>query len=173
MDRADAPPVLHHVAVQTWDLDNCTAWYQDFLGCRATWSTSTFSELTRGRLPGITRMTEVTLGTTRFHLFERTGDDGATPAGAAQFQHVCLAAHTPEALRGWRERWLALHSSGRYDFRRPEPPTPVVVDDRGVQSFYCLDVNGLEFEFTYEPPPAAADAPTGTDAPSGTGEETR
>jgi hypothetical protein len=58
----------------------------------------------------------------------------------------------PGALRELRRRWIELYESGRYLFTVHEPPTDVVTDDDGVQSFYAFDVNGLEFEFTYVPP---------------------
>ena len=32
-----------------------------------------------------------------------------------------------------------------------ERATDIVTDKDGVQSFYCRDVNGLEYEFTYDP----------------------
>lgn len=143
---------LHHVAVQTSDLANSVAWYRDFLGCTENWSIDHFSELTTARLPGITRITEMAAGPARFHLVERGG--GSRPDAAdnrVQFQHVCLEAGSPAELRAWRNRWQELFGSGRYTFVRPEPATDVVVDDDGIESFYCLDVNGLEFEFTFVP----------------------
>jgi len=145
-------PRLHHIAVQTSDLTNCSAWYRDFLGCAPTWSTDRFSELTTRRLPGVGRITEMYANGLRFHLFERAG--GAHPGPAdnrVQFQHVCLEVGSAAELRAWRARWLELAASGRYAFARPDPATEIVVDDDGVESFYCLDVNGLEFEFTYAP----------------------
>jgi catechol 2,3-dioxygenase-like lactoylglutathione lyase family enzyme len=145
-------PQLHHVAVQTSDLANCVDWYVDFFGGRATWSTEDFSDLTRGRLTDICEMTEVAVGGMQFHLFERDGaDEGQPHANRAQFQHVCLEAGSAAELREWRERWLALHDSGKYRFSRPDGPTDVVVDDQGTESFYFFDVNGLEFELTYLP----------------------
>ncbi|MEU5770315.1 VOC family protein [Streptomyces asoensis] len=146
-------PELHHVGVQTDDLDNCAAWYEEFFGCRTNWTLDTFSDLTLSRLPGITRLTEVMVAGLRFHLFERTGHDGAVPgANTRQFQHVCLATGSPEELRAWRERWFRLYESGRFAFAGDERPTDIVIDEDGVQSCYVLDVNGLEFEFTYVPP---------------------
>ncbi|WP_285761510.1 VOC family protein [Nocardiopsis ansamitocini] len=143
---------MHHIAIQTTDLANCTSWYQDFFGCRATWSTDEFSELTRERLPGITRMAEVVVGATRFHLFERISPaPHGAGANATEFQHLCMAVESPAALDAWRRKWTELHRSGRYAFLRADPPSETVVDKDGVESFYCLDVNGLEFEFTYVP----------------------
>ncbi|WP_328912419.1 MULTISPECIES: VOC family protein [unclassified Streptomyces] len=142
----------HHIGIQTADLDNCLAWYLDYFGARETWTLHRFSELTRSRLPGITRLTEVLVGDARFHLFERTGQDGRPPGdNTARFQHTCLEAESPEQLHSWRERWIELHDSGRYSFARSEGPTRIDVDADGVQSFYTYDVNGLEFEFTYVP----------------------
>ncbi|MYR83404.1 VOC family protein [Streptomyces sp. SID685] len=146
------PIRCHHVALQTDDLANSVAWYQDFFGGRATWSTDRVSELTTSRLPGITRITEVAVGGLNFHLFERDRrDDQPLPVSRIEFQHVCLAVGSPAELTGWRDRWQRLYDSGRYRFARPDEPSAIVVDDQDVRSFYCLDVNGLEFEFTHVP----------------------
>ncbi|MEV7130471.1 VOC family protein [Streptomyces sp. NPDC093260] len=144
--------VHHHIGVQTADLDNCLAWYADYLGARETWTLEKFSELTLSRLPGITRLTEVLVGDTRFHLFERSGQDDRLPGGnTVQFQHTCLAVDSPEELQRLRRHWVELYDSGRYRFARPDQPSEIVIDADGVQSFYTYDVNGLEFEFTYVP----------------------
>lgn len=68
-----------------------------------------------------------------------------------QFQHLCVAVDSADELSVWRDKWLTLHHSGRYRFLVGTRPTEIVVDDEGVRSFYCLDVNGLEFEFTHVP----------------------
>ncbi|MFH8442212.1 VOC family protein [Streptomyces sp. NPDC018026] len=147
-------PAFHHVGVQTADLDLSQAWYGEFFQARTSWTLTRFSELTLSRLPGITRLVEMVCGPVRFHLFERPGTGNeAQSEHATQYQHLCLAVDSPEALRHWRERWLALARGGRYVFRPEDGPTDVVVDSDGVQSFYCLDPNGLEFEFTYVPGP--------------------
>jgi len=148
------PPRFHHIGIQTNDLDNCVSWYEDFLGCQRVWSLDTFSELTRTRLPGIRTLTELALGDIRIHLFERRGRVADPTDSAVQFQHFCLCVNEPEELARLRQRWIELYESGRYTFNVPEPPTDVVTDGDGVQSFYAYDVNGLEFEFTF--------APTGT-----------
>jgi catechol 2,3-dioxygenase-like lactoylglutathione lyase family enzyme len=143
---------FHHVAVQVADLANSVSWYQDFLGCELTWSTDRFSELTRKRLTGITRVTELALDDMRFHLFERTGCGGRTLRSEdVQFQHVCLRVNSPTSLQELRRHWFGLFESGRYAFAVSEPPSEIVTDDDGTKSLYCLDVNGLEFEFTYSP----------------------
>ncbi|GIJ29221.1 hypothetical protein Vqi01_43830 [Micromonospora qiuiae] len=142
---------LHHVGVETPDLANSLAWYQDFFGCRPTWTADTFSELTRRRLPGVLRLTEVVVGDLRLHLFQRTDPGVGARDGAPRFQHLCVAVDSPDELERWRLRWAELFDSGRYRYVDPDPPTEIVVDDRGVASFYCLDVNGLEYEFTYLP----------------------
>ncbi|MEU3186072.1 VOC family protein [Streptomyces sp. NPDC006923] len=150
--RSALVPRLHHIGVQTRDLDNCTAWYEDFFGCVPAWSLDTFSDLTLSRLPGITRLTELMVEDLRFHLFERAGHDPVLPGGnKAQFQHVCLSTGSSAELRAWRERWLRLYESGRYTFAAGDRPTEIVVDADGVESCYLFDVNGLEFEFTYVP----------------------
>jgi catechol 2,3-dioxygenase-like lactoylglutathione lyase family enzyme len=143
---------LHHIGIQTRDLANSLAWYQDFFGCRPTWTAETFSELTHRRLPGVVRLTEVVVGDLRLHLFERAGlDRYGDEDRYAQFQHLCVAVASEAELRRRRDRWSELFRSGRYRFADSEPPTEIVVDERGVQSFYCVDVDGLEFEFTYLP----------------------
>ncbi|WP_410594777.1 VOC family protein [Amycolatopsis sp. lyj-23] len=147
-----ATPVLHHVAVQTEDLDNTVNWYTAFLGCERTWTLEQFSELTLTRLPGIRRLVELVLGSVRFHVFDRpAGGSSGLDAGASQYQHLCFAVGSSAELVGWRERWLALERSGRYAFAVVEEPSELVVDADGVESFYCRDVNGLEFEFTWAP----------------------
>ena len=147
-----AVPHFHHVGIQTNDLANSVAWYRDFLGCRDSWSLTTFSDLTRSRLPGIRELREMVLGQLRIHLFERPGKPASAPGeSVTRFQHFCLAAHSPQALVALRERWLELYRSGRYCFELAEEATEIVVDADGVQSFYANDVNGLEFEFTYVP----------------------
>lgn len=147
-----SPLRFHHVAVQTDDLDNCISWYQDFFTCRPTWTLDEFSELTRSRLPGIVRLTEVTMGDIRLHLFERPGRAAPHPNDSTtQFQHVCLYVETGDELPVWRERWLELYASGRYRFAFDDLPSEIVTDADGTQSFYAFDVNGLEFEFTYLP----------------------
>src|SRR6266498_3899672 len=103
-------PRLHHVAVQTNDLDNCASWYQDFFGCRPSWSLDTFSDLTRSRLPGIVRLVELVVGDIRVHLFERPGRDAPHPGDSVvQFQHVCMATNSGDELRAWRQRWSQLY----------------------------------------------------------------
>lgn len=150
--QSAATPYIHHIGVQTADLDNCISWYQDFFGCRVQWSTDSFSPLTRSRLPGISRLTEVAIAGTRFHLFERQGFEEQAqeqPDGGTHVQHVCLAAGSAPELLTWRRRWIELFESGRYTFRRQEYPTELVTDAQGNKSFYCFDVNGLEFELTH------------------------
>ncbi|AYN38234.1 VOC family protein [Streptomyces dangxiongensis] len=142
---------LHHLAVETADLDNCVAWYTDFFGGTAAWTLDIFSDLTRGRLPGITRLTEVTAAGTRFHVFTRSAAYAPPHPDTLQFQHVCMTAGSASELTEWRDRWQQLFASGNYVFARPEPPTEIVVDDDGVSSFYAYDVNGLEYEFTHIP----------------------
>ncbi len=149
MSAITSTPGVHHIGVQTPDLANSTAWYQDFFGAEPTWTTDRFSALTSSRLPGVTRLTELALGDFRFHLFERPSDPGSEES--IRFQHVCMTVETPQALTAWREKWIRLYESRRYRHLRPDQPTDIVVDDEGNQSFYCFDVNGLEFEFTWLP----------------------
>jgi catechol 2,3-dioxygenase-like lactoylglutathione lyase family enzyme len=148
-------PRFHHVGIQTNDLGNSVAWYEDFLGCKPSWTLEKFSDLTRSRLPGIRTLTELTLGDLRLHLFERPGSATDPAVSDVRIQHFCLSVDDPEELVRLRDRWIALHRSGRYTFAVDEPPTDVVVDADGIQSFYAYDVNGLEFEFTYVPAQAS------------------
>ncbi|MGW2377902.1 MULTISPECIES: VOC family protein [Kitasatospora] len=152
--RPPAEPLraaLHHVAVETADLDNCVAWYTEFFGGTAAWTLDEFSDLTRSRLPGIVRLTEVVAAGTRFHLFTRSDDYTLPQPDVPQFQHLCLAVPSAAELEQWRARWQRLFASGRFVFARPDPPTEIVVDDDKVSSLYLYDVNGLEFEFTHVP----------------------
>lgn len=142
---------LHHLAVETADLDNCVAWYTEFFGGTAAWTLGKFSDLTRSRLPGIVRLTEVVAAGTRFHLFTRSAAYTQPQPDMPQFQHVCVTAGTAAELEEWRNRWQRLFASGRYVFARSDPPTEIVVDDDRVSSFYLYDVNGLEYEFTHVP----------------------
>lgn len=143
---------VHHVAVQTGDMDTSIAWYRDFLGCDVTWSMSGgFSALSRRRLPGLSRVAELAVADMRFHLFTRASGTVPPPADANQFQHVCLRVPSADQLNRWRTRWIQLYESGRFRFTRPEPASEIDIDADGMQSFYAFDVNGLEFEFTYLP----------------------
>ncbi len=144
-------PVFHHVGIQTTDLDNAVAWYEDFFGGRRSWSLTEFTPLTESRLPGIRALTEVVVGNLRIHLFERDGDPAVPEQSRTQFQHVCVSVGDPAELASLRRRWFELYGSGRYAFALSEQATGIVNDHDGVQSFYALDVNGLEFEFTYVP----------------------
>lgn len=143
---------IHHVGVQTPDLANSIAWYRDFFGAVTTWQLSRFSPLTISRLPGISTLVELVAGPVRFHLIEWPGVAyRPLDADAIQYQHLCLQIDSAEELNAWREHWLALFKTGKYAFAFDALPTDVVTDDDGVASFYCYDVNGLEFEFTYIP----------------------
>jgi Glyoxalase/Bleomycin resistance protein/Dioxygenase superfamily len=145
-------PAFHHIGVQTNDLGNATAWYAEFFCAHESWSLTTFSDLTRSRLPGIRRLVELAVGDVRVHLFERPGREASAPSeSVTQFQHVCMAVERAEDLVTMRDRWIALFESGRFHYAVAKPPTPVVTDADGVRSFYAYDVNGLEFEFTYVP----------------------
>ncbi|MEU0009342.1 VOC family protein [Streptomyces sp. NPDC006314] len=156
LDTAPQPDpaqlTLHHLAVQTADLDASISWYRDFLGADVTWTLDTFSDLSMERLPGLSGLAEVVVGGLRFHLFTRGPEHAAgPPADTNQFQHACIEVRSPEQLRLWRERWIEVYETGGYTFVRDVPPTEIVVDSDGVESFYAFDVNGIEFEFTYLP----------------------
>jgi catechol 2,3-dioxygenase-like lactoylglutathione lyase family enzyme len=150
----ERPPAgrLHHVGVQVDDLANSLTWYRDFFGAQENWSTDRFSELTKSRLPGIVRLVEVACDGFLLHLFERAGGrEAALHRNGSQFQHICIAVGSAQQLVDWRQRWLTLFESGKYTFTRTDPPTEIIRDGDGTQSFYCFDVNGLEFEFTHLP----------------------
>jgi catechol 2,3-dioxygenase-like lactoylglutathione lyase family enzyme len=142
-----------HIGIQTQDLGQSIAWYRDFFGVQPTWTLDRFSDLSKERLPGMTKLTEVRLGDLAFHLFERKGtDEEVLPGGnIAQYQHVCLTVRTAEELPQWRRLWLDLYHSGRYEFHRDELPSDVVQDDDGMLSLYLFDPNGLEFELQWMP----------------------
>ncbi|MET9469984.1 VOC family protein [Streptomyces sp. NPDC006544] len=145
-------PRIHHLGVQTADLDNSLNWYLEFFDAELRWSLDRFSSLTLSRLPGIRRLVEVGAGDLRFHLFDRDGHNGEIPdPHGLQFQHACLQVGSPDDLEVIRRRWTDLYESGRFSFARPDQPTAIVVDGDGVQSLYLFDVNGLEFEFAYLP----------------------
>jgi catechol 2,3-dioxygenase-like lactoylglutathione lyase family enzyme len=144
-------PQFHHVGIQTNDHDNSVRWYTDFYGAELMWTLDRFSELTRRRLPGIRKLTEVAIGNVRIHLFERVGREFDPAESSVQFQHFCFGVSAPEELDVIRRRWIELYESGRYTFVLDEQPTDIVTEDDGVQSFYAYDVNGLEFEFTFVP----------------------
>lgn len=144
-------PRFHHVGIQTVDLDNCVRWYQKLLGCRQSWTLDRFSSLTRSRLPGIIRLTELVLDDLRIHVFERPGQAVEPERSAVAFQHVCLAAGSPEDLLALRQRCFELRAGGSFTYAIDQDPTEIVVDVDGVHSFYVFDVNGLELEFTWVP----------------------
>jgi catechol 2,3-dioxygenase-like lactoylglutathione lyase family enzyme len=147
---------FHHVGIQTADMDNCVSWYREFFGAEVNWSLEEFSDLTRSRLPGIVRLVEIAVAGLRFHVFQREGSGEAiSRANVPQFQHICVSAGSREAVEVWRRRYVDLFDSGDYAFEVSEPATFVDVDSGGVASFYCYDVNGLEFEFTHVPGGAA------------------
>jgi catechol 2,3-dioxygenase-like lactoylglutathione lyase family enzyme len=144
---------IDHVAVETPDLESSIKWYIDFFGGRLTWRLKTFSPQSTQRLPELAEVVEISCETVRFHLFTRASDY-APPTRtqpAVQFQHVCLSVSSPTFLCAWREKWFEVYNSGRYSYARVDPATEVDIDPDGNQSFYCHDINGLEFEFAYSP----------------------
>ncbi len=146
---------VHHVAIETTDVDNTVAWYEAFLGCERTWTLTSFSLLTQERLPGISTLTELAVGAFKLHVYERAPQLASVPlvgAGAVpaiQFQHLAFAVGSAAALSGARARWIELFDSGKFSFARSDCPTPIVTDADGIASFYCYDVNGLELELTF------------------------
>lgn len=143
---------IHHLGVQTADLDNCLSWYLEFFDAEKKWELDKFSDLTVSRLPGIRRLIEIAVGDVRIHLFDRAGhnEKPADPEGFV-FQHACITVASPAELAVRRRKWIELYESGRFAFARADQPTDIVVDDDGVHSLYLFDVNGLEYELTYIP----------------------
>src|SRR5438094_6564350 len=107
--------------------------------------------MSRSGLPGIGWRIDLVVGRRPLQLFERRCRRAGPTESTIQFQHVCLSVDDPDELTRLRSRWIELYQSGRYVFTVHQPPTGVVTDDNGVQSFYAFDVNGLELEFTFMP----------------------
>ncbi len=147
---------IHHIAIQTADLDNSTEWYVDFFDGQVTHTVDKFMPLIAQRLPGISKLVEVTVGGIRFHLFTRGTEYDQLPlSDPMQFQHICMSVESAESLRAWRSRWQQMYSSGRYTFALPaSQTTEIITDPQDAQSFYAFDPNGLEYEFVYDANPA-------------------
>ncbi|MCA2809718.1 MULTISPECIES: VOC family protein [Cyanophyceae] len=140
-----------HVAIQTHDIENTVKWYKEFFNCQENWALNKFSPLTIKRLPSITQLVELQVGNFRLHIFDIKDDDGIVPNNVLQYQHFCIEVLTLNELEDLRSRYCEIYQSGRYEFRKNEPATDLVIDDDGMTSFYCYDINGLEFEITYKP----------------------
>lgn len=150
--QASASAVIHHVALVTADADNLGAWYHDLFGMRHVWTLVDFSELTMRRLPGIRRIDEWKLGSLRIHLLEVPSAEAASATvKMASYQHICLCLDSVEELIVLRRRWLSLAYSKRFRFFVEANASEVVIDPDGVASFYALDPDGLEWEFTVVP----------------------
>jgi catechol 2,3-dioxygenase-like lactoylglutathione lyase family enzyme len=150
--RAASKLRVHHVAIESTCLDECVRWYREFLGCEQNWTLSTFSDVTTQRLPGIARLVEIAAGDLRLHVFERLRDPAAgRTATVGPVQHVCVAVSSPEELAQHRQRWLELYPGYQAAFASDDPPTDVLIDGDGSQSFYAYDINGVELEFCYDP----------------------
>src|SRR5205085_2724743 len=112
MEERISAPRLHHIAIQTRDVENAKAWYEDFFGCRASWSLNTFNDVTLSRLPGIQRLIEMVVGEIRVHLFEcSTQTPGLVSANVTQFQHVGFSVESVAELLRLRSLWLELFAS--------------------------------------------------------------
>ncbi|MFE7676745.1 VOC family protein [Streptomyces albidoflavus] len=144
---------IHHVGIQTADMESSIAWYSHFFGCTSSWTMDGgFSALSHLRLPGISKLTELVVADVRFHLFTcGGGPHEPPPATVNRFQHVCLGVSSLNELRKWRAHWFALFDSGQYNFVTAEPASEIDVDADGMCSFYAYDPNGCEFEFSYFP----------------------
>lgn len=148
MNGLEIAPRVHHLAIQTDDVDATITWYREFLGATVEWSLDSFSPLTHERLPGIRKLVELKKGDLRFHVFDRAGHSQAGPDPLGyQYQHVGITVDEPEQLVELREQWLRARERVDAGWAREEPPTDIVVDDDGMQSLYVLDPNGLELEF--------------------------
>jgi catechol 2,3-dioxygenase-like lactoylglutathione lyase family enzyme len=143
---------FHHIGVQTADIDGTVRWYSEFFdGGNVNWTLDEFSELTRSRLPGISRLVEFQVGGVRIHVYDRSGIDGRSRPPVASFQHCGLTVATAEELYDYRQRWYELARSGRFPTARWAEPSEVVFDSDGVGSLYVEDPNALEIELTYVP----------------------
>ena len=142
---------MHHVAVETRDLDASIRWYAEFLGLEPTWTLTTFSPVTLARLPGISRLAELAKDGLRLHVFERDVWVAGPASGHGAVQHVCLTVPSARALEGLRAAWLRLYPRYAAHFPVDEQPTEVLLDDDGSRSCYLLDINGVELELRYEP----------------------
>ena len=143
---------LHHVGVQTDDLTGTVQWYSDFFdGSRLNWRLDEFSDLTTSRLPGISQLIELQIGSVRFHIYDRAELDPDHTMLVPCFQHCGLTVESPDELTMYRERWYELAGSGRHNCARAAEPSDVVFDGDGVGSLYVEDINGLELELTYVP----------------------
>ncbi|NSC25604.1 VOC family protein [Streptomyces albus subsp. chlorinus] len=150
MNALAIAPRIHHVAVQTDDVESTVKWYEEFLGATVEWTLSAFSPLTRSRLPGIEKLVELKVGTVRFHVFDRAGHTrrGPDPRGY-QFQHIGITVDSHDDLVELRKRWWRARERQDLTWARDEPPSDIVTDDDGMQSLYVLDPNGLEMEFIH------------------------
>lgn len=143
---------LHHIGVQTADIDATLRWYAEFFeGGTVNWTLDRFSDLTRSRVPGISRLIEFQIDGLRFHIFDRAGIDRHSGVPGPEFQHCGLAVSSADELHRYRDRWFELARSGRFASPRWSDPSDVVFDDDGVGSLYLEDFNGLEIELTYVP----------------------
>ena len=147
---------VHHIGVQTADIDATLDWYSQFFeGGKENWTLDRFSKLTLSRLPGISRLVEFQIDAVRFHFYDREGIDQAPRVPGPEFQHCGLIVASADELPRYRERWFELARNGRFTVPHWSDPSDVVFDGDGVGSLYVEDVNGLEIEFTYIPDDAA------------------
>ncbi|MEH2004550.1 VOC family protein [Nostoc sp.] len=142
-----------HLAIQTDDIENTVRWYKDFFHCEENWKLTEFSDLTLQRLPSITKLVELQTGNFKIHIFDINSDNCVVPATAVQYQHFCIEISEINQLEELKTCWLNLYESGLYKFKRHEKATDIVTDKDGISSFYCYDINGLEFEVMYKPQP--------------------
>jgi catechol 2,3-dioxygenase-like lactoylglutathione lyase family enzyme len=149
--RAGSALGVHHVAIETRDLDASIRWYAEFLGLEPTWTLRTFSPVTLARLPGISRLVELAKDGLRLHVFERDQCGAGPASGDGAVQHVCLTVPSARALEGLRAAWLRLYPRYAAHFAVQEQPTEVLLDDDGSRSCYLRDINGVELELRCEP----------------------
>lgn len=143
---------VHHIGVQTADIDATLEWYTEFFQRGTTnWTLDRFSELTRSRLPGISRLVEFQIDNVRFHFYDREHIDQDARVPGPMFQHCGLAVPSADALPRYRQRWFEVARSGRFTAPLWSDPSEVVFDQDGVGSLYVEDINGLEIELTYIP----------------------
>ncbi|WP_421336867.1 VOC family protein [Aeromonas veronii] len=135
---------IDHVGIQLKNLEGAIDWYKYIFNCQVEWELSSFSELTRSRLPGIVKLVELSADSVKLHLFEREVNDGGN--SSSQFQHVAIELASKHCIESIRERVKSCGVDNSY-----KSLSEIVVDNGGVASCYFQDPEGNEFELvSYE-----------------------
>ena len=134
---------IHHVAIRTADVEQTVRFYNEILGTHSVPRPDFL-------FPGAW----ISLGSTMVHLYggaAATGREGFVPVGSAAVDHIAIAAHDFDAMRGilrdhdldWRE----------YDIK-----------SFGLWQLFVHDPSGvlIELNFTIANEPAGAKGPDGS-----------